>query len=189
MGHLPFFTFFYGIIFTANLRYTLKHSLTKIFPPPPLTKLEVLDISKICTKCLTCNTQHCSGGGGREGSTWITFSSPETQIVPSVLTRIVDILDKNARCIWLSSCCKYLFKSPTFIVLFTDKVLSFSMNLTRIDMLSPGVLLVLGLCESGMLSSRRQGTPSVVLSIWGMLALLTWNKKKEKYKTKQTNIC
>ena len=47
------------------------------------------------------------------------------------------------------------------------------MNLTRIDMLSPGVLLVLGLCESGMLSSPRQRTPSVVLSIWGMLELLT----------------
>ena len=82
--------FLYGI--AANLViHTHKHGLNKIIPPqqspPPPNKVEVLNMCKICKRCLICNTQHCSRGGG--GSTSITFSSLETQSVPNVLTRIV----------------------------------------------------------------------------------------------------
>ena len=56
----PFHVFLKGI--AAN-------GLKKIFPhphPPPPDKVKVLKVYKICKKCLTCNTQHCSGGGGEE---------------------------------------------------------------------------------------------------------------------------
>ena len=42
--------------------HTHKHGLKKIFPPPPLNKVEVHKVYKICKRCLTCNIQHCSGG-------------------------------------------------------------------------------------------------------------------------------
>ena len=52
--------------FAANLRYTLINTaLTRFSPtPPPLNKVEVHKVYKICKRCLTCNTQHCSGGEG-----------------------------------------------------------------------------------------------------------------------------
>ena len=43
---------------------------------------------KICKRCLTCNTQHCSGGGGG-GVNLNYISSPKTRSVPNVFTRIV----------------------------------------------------------------------------------------------------
>ena len=41
---------------------------------------------KICKRCLTCNTQHCSGGRGVNLN---YISSPKTRSVPNVFTRIV----------------------------------------------------------------------------------------------------
>ena len=62
LGHLPFFTWF-CMEFAANLRYTLINTaLTRFSPHPPLNKVEVHKVYKICKRCLTCNTQHCSGG-------------------------------------------------------------------------------------------------------------------------------
>ena len=65
LGHLPFFTWF-CMEFAANLRYTLINTaLTRFSPtPPPLNKVEVHKVYKICKRCLTSNIQHCSGGEG-----------------------------------------------------------------------------------------------------------------------------
>ena len=64
LGHLPFFTWF-CVEFAANLRYTLINmASTRFFPHPPLNKVEAHKVYKICKRCLTCNTQHCSGGEG-----------------------------------------------------------------------------------------------------------------------------
>ena len=68
-------------VFVWNLQLTALRRF-----PSPLNKVKVLKVYKICKMCLTWNTQYCLGGG----STWITFSSPETQSVPNVLTRIKD---------------------------------------------------------------------------------------------------
>ena len=77
--------------FAANLRYTLINTaLTRFFPhprpPPPLNKVEVLRVYKICKRCLTWNTQQCSWG---EGVNLNYISSPKTRSVPNILTRIV----------------------------------------------------------------------------------------------------
>ena len=76
--------------FAANLQYTLINTALTRSPPPP-NKDEVHKVYKICKGCLTCNTQHCVQGGG--GSTTITFSSPKTQSVRNVFTRIVSALE------------------------------------------------------------------------------------------------
>ena len=82
LGHLPIFSWF-CMEFTANLRYTLINTAsTRFFPQTKLTSIK-------CTRyvkrvwLVTPNT--VQGGGG---STWSTFSSPKTQSVPNVLTRI-----------------------------------------------------------------------------------------------------
>ena len=64
---LPLFTCF-CMEFAANLQYTLINTgLTRFFPhpPPPPNKVEVLNVCKICNKCLTCNSQHCPRIGGQ----------------------------------------------------------------------------------------------------------------------------
>ena len=88
LGHLLFFTCF-CMEFTANLRYTLiNKALTRFLPHPtlPWTKLRSLAYAKYVKSVWLVTTNTVQGGGG---STWITFSSPETQSVSNVLTRIV----------------------------------------------------------------------------------------------------
>ena len=86
LGHLLFFTCF-CMEFTANLRYTLINTaLIRSLPPPPRTKLRFLAYAKYVKSVWLVTTNTVQGGGG---STWITFSSPETQSVSNVLTRIV----------------------------------------------------------------------------------------------------
>ena len=89
LGHLPIFSWF-CMEFTATLRYTLINTAsTRFFPqPPPLNKVDVHKVYKICKlKGVWLVTPNTVQGGG--GSTWSTFSSPKTQRVPNVLTRIV----------------------------------------------------------------------------------------------------
>ena len=88
LGHLLFFTCF-CMEFTANLRYTLiNKALTRFLPHPtlPWTKLRSLAYAKYVKSVWLVTTNTVQGGGG---STWITFSSPETQSVSNVLTRII----------------------------------------------------------------------------------------------------
>ena len=80
----PFFTCF-SMEFTAKLRHTLINT-NKIFFHPPWTKLRSLAYAKYVKSVWLVTTNSVQRGGG---STWITFSSPETQSVSNVLTRIV----------------------------------------------------------------------------------------------------
>ena len=78
----------YGI-YSYPAIHTHKHGLNKIFPPTlPLNKVDVHKVYKICKlKGVWLVTPNTVQGGGE--STWSTFSSPKTQSVPNVLTRIV----------------------------------------------------------------------------------------------------
>ena len=49
------------------------------------SKVEFHNLFKTCKRCLTSNTQHCSGRGGL---TWIAFSIMKVKVT-NVLTRIV----------------------------------------------------------------------------------------------------
>ena len=79
-----FHVFLYGICCQPAI-HIHKHGLNKI-PPPPLNKVEVLNVCKICKKCLTSNTQHCSWEEGEK----LELHFPHLKhSVLNVLTRIV----------------------------------------------------------------------------------------------------
>ena len=113
LGHLPFFTWF-CVEFAANLRYTLINmASTRFFPHPPLTKLRPIKCTRYVKGVWLVTPNTVRGGGG--GSTLITFSSPKTQSVPNVLTRIVSV-----RPLWTCEiqgalhCCWFLWKQLRF---------------------------------------------------------------------------
>ena len=68
LGHLPFFTWF-CMEFAANLQCILINmALTRFSPThftkiPPLNKVEVHKVYKICKGCLTCNNSNTVQGG------------------------------------------------------------------------------------------------------------------------------
>ena len=75
----PFFTCF-SMEFTAKLRHTLINT-NKIFFHPPWTKLRSLAYAKYVKSVWLVTPNTVQGGGG-----------PETQSIPKILTRIVDLV-------------------------------------------------------------------------------------------------